>query len=78
MPSPPSPPSPDSGSNMRSQRRSSAASCARSVAVRPFARLVLGQPLTAMQAAGALLVLASVWLGQRAAAPATVARAQPA
>ncbi|SPR95977.1 TRANSMEMBRANE PROTEIN, similar to pecM, Involved in pectinase, cellulase, and blue pigment regulation [Cupriavidus taiwanensis] len=40
--------------------------------------LVLGQALTAVQAAGALLVLGSVWLGQRAAAPATVARAQAA
>ncbi|GLC94573.1 hypothetical protein Tamer19_39810 [Cupriavidus sp. TA19] len=28
--------------------------------------LVLGQALTAVQAVGALLVLASVWLGQRA------------
>ncbi|WP_354687553.1 EamA family transporter [Cupriavidus necator] len=34
--------------------------------------LVLGQALTAVQAAGALLVLGSVWLGQRAAAPAAV------
>ncbi|KUE88276.1 ABC transporter permease [Cupriavidus necator] len=40
--------------------------------------LVLGQALTAMQAAGALLVLGSVWLGQRAAAPAAVTRTQPA
>ncbi|WP_316152181.1 EamA family transporter [Cupriavidus sp. BIC8F] len=40
--------------------------------------LVLGQALTAMQAAGALLVLGSVWLGQRAATPAAVARTQPA
>lgn len=36
--------------------------------------LVLGQALTAVQAAGALLVLGSVWLGQRAAAPAAVPR----
>ncbi|NOV26031.1 EamA family transporter [Cupriavidus necator] len=40
--------------------------------------LVLGQALTTLQAAGALLVLGSVWLGQRAAAPAAVTRAQPA
>lgn len=40
--------------------------------------LVLGQALTALQTAGALLVLGSVWLGQRAAAPATVTRTQPA
>ncbi|MNT43854.1 hypothetical protein D3C72_1803470 [compost metagenome] len=40
--------------------------------------LVLGQALTAMQAAGALLVLGSVWLGQRAAAPAAVTRTQMA
>ncbi|WP_340522543.1 DMT family transporter, partial [Cupriavidus necator] len=40
--------------------------------------LVLGQALTAMQAAGALLVLGSVWLGQRAATPAAVPRTQPA
>ncbi|WP_454751466.1 EamA family transporter [Cupriavidus necator] len=40
--------------------------------------LVLGQALTPVQAAGALLVLASVWLGQRAAAPAALARARTA
>ncbi|RDK06222.1 EamA family transporter [Cupriavidus lacunae] len=40
--------------------------------------LVLDQALTAMQAAGALLVLGSVWLGQRAAAPPAVTRTQPA
>ncbi|WP_230626131.1 EamA family transporter [Cupriavidus necator] len=40
--------------------------------------LVLGQALTPVQAAGALLVLASVWLGQRAAVPAAMARARTA
>lgn len=40
--------------------------------------LVLGQALTAVQTAGALLVLGSVWLGQRVAAPAAVPRPRTA